>query len=76
MTWDFDIRYGFWKSVFENQLLWMSLVLVSNFALFALVWVSMCDHDFTKIKHLFHTWLSKEHKARVIPKLDFRAARL
>lgn len=54
----------------------MSLVSVSNFALFALVWPSMCDHDFMKIKHLFHTWLSKERKARVIPELDFHAARL
>ena len=76
MTWDDDISYGFWKSIFENQLLWMSLVLDSNFALFALVWVNMCDHDFMKIKHLFHTWHSKYHKAKVIPNLDSHAASL
>lgn len=54
----------------------MSLVLDSNFALFALVWVSMCDRDFMKTKHLFHTWHSKYHKAKGIPNVGSHAASL
>lgn len=54
----------------------MSLALDSNFALFDLVWVFMCDHDFMRIKHLFHTRHSKYHKAKVIPNLAFHAASL
>lgn len=54
----------------------MSLSVDSNFALCALLWVSMCDHDFMETKHLFHTWHSKYHKAKVIPNLDSHAASL
>jgi len=50
------------------------MVLNNSFALFALVWDNMCDHDFMKIKHLFHTWNSKYHKDKVIPNLDSHAA--
>lgn len=70
MEWADDINYSFWKPIFENQLLWLPLVLGNDFALLVFVWVNMCDHNFMQIKHLFHTWHSKYHKAKVIPNLD------